>query len=120
MADSTGTGTDYPATRKQFGGGLRKLAGINSRLTDGFASLHKAAVADGALDKKTKELIAVAISAAVQCDGCIALHTADALRAGAERDEIVDALGVAVLMGGGPALVYATHALEAIEQFEAR
>ena len=75
------------------------------------------AVADGALDTKTKEPIALAISVAVLCDDCIAHHNYDALEAGATREEIADAFGVAILMGGGTSVVYATHAIEAVDQF---
>jgi alkylhydroperoxidase/carboxymuconolactone decarboxylase family protein YurZ len=52
------------------------------------------------------------------CDGCIAFHTHDALRAGATPQEVLEALGIAVLMGGGPAAVYGWQALEALEQFQ--
>ena len=83
-----------------------------------FSALHHAAAAPGALDFKTKELIALAIGVSLRCNGCIAFHTHDALRAGATREEVLDALGVAVLMGGGPSAIYATHVVEAIEQFE--
>jgi AhpD family alkylhydroperoxidase len=69
------------------------------------------------LDTKTKELIALAIGVSKLCDGCIAHHTAGALKAGAGRDEIIEALGVAIMMGGGPSVVYATHALQAVDQF---
>ena len=85
----------------------------------GFMSLHHAASSDGALSAKTKELIALAIGIAVRCDGCIAYHVHDALEAGATRDEIVDTIGVAILMGGGPSVVYGSMALEAVEQFDA-
>ena len=74
-------------------------------------------MADGALDTKTKEPIALAISVAVLCDDCIAHHNYDALEAGATREEIADAFGVAILMGGGTSVVYATHAIEAVDQF---
>ena len=82
-----------------------------------FEELHRAAVASGALDTKTKELIALAISITDGCDDCIAHHVHDAIGAGATRDEIVDALGVAILMGGGPGMIYASHAIEAVDQF---
>ena len=82
-----------------------------------FGALHEASCAPGALDTKTKELIALAIAVAARCDGCIAFHTHDVLNAGASREEIAEALSVAVLMGGGPSLMYATHVVEAIEQF---
>lgn len=82
-----------------------------------FNGLHKTALKEGTLSNKTKELMALAISVASQCDGCVAFHTHDALKAGATPQEIAEALGVAVLMGGGPSMVYATHAMEAMEQF---
>ncbi len=83
----------------------------------GFGGLHKASTVPGALDTKTKELIALAIGVAARCDGCIAYHTHDCLKAGATRAEIMEALGVAIMMGGGPSVMYATHVVEAIDQF---
>ncbi len=83
----------------------------------GFARLHRKALTDGALPGKVKELMALAISIAVHCDGCIAYHTHDAIKAGATRAELLETVGVGVLMGGGPGSIYAVHALDAIEQF---
>lgn len=83
----------------------------------GFARLHNKAVAEGSLSAKTKELMALAISIAVRCDGCIAYHVHDAVKAGAMRQEIVETIGVAILMGGGPGSIYAAHALDAVDQF---
>ncbi len=85
----------------------------------GFDRLHKAAVAEGTLSTKTKELIALGIAIAVLCDGCIAIHVHDVLQAGASREEIIETIGVAVLMGGGTALMYGCEAYEALEQFGA-
>ena len=85
----------------------------------GFSRLHKAAVADGVLSTKVKELIALGITITVRCDGCIAFHVHDSLKAGATREEILETIGVAVLMGGGPSLMYGCEAFEALEQFEA-
>ena len=82
-----------------------------------FAAMREAAHANGALDPKTKELIAMAISVAVRCDGCIASHTSGAERYGVSREEILETLSMAVLMGGGPSVVYAAQALEAFDQF---
>lgn len=84
----------------------------------GFASLHKGALADGALERKSKELIALGIAVAARCDGCVAYHVHDAIKAGASRQEITEAIGVAILMGGGPAMVYGCEALAAVEQYE--
>lgn len=83
-----------------------------------FAKLHHASATDGVLSSQCKELIALGIAIAVHCDGCIAFHVHDALQAGATRDEITEAIGVAVLMGGGPSVMYGCEALEALEQFE--
>ena len=85
----------------------------------GFGRLHKAAVADGVLSTEVKELIALGIAITVRCDGCIAYHVHDALQAGATREEIYETIGVAILMGGGPSIMYGCEALEALEQFEA-
>jgi AhpD family alkylhydroperoxidase len=110
---------DYPKYRielQQLGAKLgREISGTMA----GFASLHKAAVADGALNKKTKELIALGIAIAARCGGCIAHHVHDAIKAGATREEIVETIGVAILMGGGPAMMYGCEALAAFEQYQA-
>lgn len=69
---------------------------------DGYGALNAAVLGDGALDAKTKELIALAIAVTKQCDGCIASHARSASRRGATADEVAEALGVAILMNGGP------------------
>lgn len=83
----------------------------------GFNELHTASVAEGALPRKTKELIALGIAITVRCDGCIAFHVNDALKSGASSEEIMETIGVAILMGGGPAVVYGCEAMEALNQF---
>jgi AhpD family alkylhydroperoxidase len=85
----------------------------------GFGSLADSAKAAGALDAKTKELIACAISVALRCDGCIGFHTRGAIRAGASREEFMDMIGVALMMGGGPASIYGAYAVDAFDQFSA-
>ena len=100
----------------------RRMTDLNRAMPEtmaGFGKLHAATMsADGALDRKTKELIAVAIGISARCDGCIASHVRSALRAGATRDEIMDTIGVAVFMGGGPSTVYGAEALQAVDRFE--
>jgi AhpD family alkylhydroperoxidase len=83
----------------------------------GFARLHKKSVEEGTLSARVKELMALAVSIAVRCEGCIAYHVHDAIAAGATRQQLLETIGVAVMMGGGPALMYAAHAEDAIEQF---
>jgi len=110
--------TNYPARRTELQGLMLKLGRELPGAVGGFANLHKAAMAGGALDAKTKELIALGIAVAQRCESCIAYHVHDALKAGANRAEVLEALGVAVMMGGGPATMYACDALAALEQFE--
>jgi len=110
--------SNYPARRSELQGLMLKLGRELPGTMSGFANLHKAATAGGALNAKTKELIALGIAVAVRCDSCISFHVHDALAAGATRAEVMDALGVAVLMGGGPAAMYACDALSALDQFE--
>ena len=109
---------NYPEIREHINGLLGQLKEEMPGPMEGFGKLHQAATADGALPTKTKELVALGIAIAVRCDGCIAYHVHDALKAGAVRKEIVETIGVAVLMGGGPALMYGTEAFEALQQFE--
>jgi len=83
----------------------------------GFARLHKKAIEDGALSAKTKELMALAISIAVHCEGCIVYHVHDAVVAGATRQELLETLGVGLMMAGGPGSMYVAQAMDAIDQF---
>jgi AhpD family alkylhydroperoxidase len=83
----------------------------------GFGQLHKAAVADGALSARVKELMALSIAVVKQCDGCIAYHAKAAARRGATPDEVADALAVALLMDGGTASVYGPRAWDAYHEF---
>ena len=86
----------------------------------GFSAMAQAASKDGALDKKTKELIALALGVAAHCDGCIGFHAEALVRLGTSREEFEETLGMAVYMGGGPSLMYAADAIGAYEQFLAR
>ena len=81
-----------------------------------YSQLVKAASADAALDSKTKELMAFSISIAIRCEDCIVFHLRAALKHGAGRDEVIDAISVAIEMGGGPSVVYGGRALEALEE----
>ena len=108
---------DYPEVCKDISANLKKLrAGIPDTM-QAFSALAKAATRDGALDKKTKELIALALGVAAHCDGCIGFHTEALVRLHATRQEVEETLGMAVYMGGGPSLMYAANALAAIDEF---
>ncbi len=82
-----------------------------------FGQLARESQVPNALDKKTKELIALAIGVKAQCDACIGYHARGALRAGATRQEVAEAVMVSIQMGGGPAINYAADALRAFDQF---
>jgi len=85
----------------------------------GFVALHESAMAEGAVPARLKEAVALAISVAKRCDGCIAYHAKAAAKAGATPEEVAELLGVALLMDGGTASVYAPRAWEAFEEFRA-
>jgi AhpD family alkylhydroperoxidase len=95
----------------------RRLRTAIPAVYQGFARLHDAALAAGALDAKTKELIALAIAVSKECDGCIAAHARGAARAGATAQEAAEAIGVAILMNGGPATVYGPRAYAAFQEY---
>ncbi len=109
----------YPEYNRKLRGLMGKLGKEIPNTMAGFTRLHGAASHPGVLDTRTKELLALAIGITVRCNGCIAFHIHDALEAGATRQEILETISVAVLMGGGPAVVYGAEALEALDQFEA-
>ena len=108
---------DYPSILTDLNDTVVQLTEGIPNVMEGYMAMSSAAKADGCLDKKTKELIATAIGVAVKCDGCIASHTKAARMNGASREEVLEALGIAVFMGGGPSVVYASQALEAFDEF---
>ncbi|MDH3872003.1 MAG: carboxymuconolactone decarboxylase family protein [Gammaproteobacteria bacterium] len=117
MNEKTTQGISYPLKLQDAKRNTRSLASAQSAVMEAFTRLHKAAVATGALESRIKELMALAISITARCDDCIAHHIHDAQEAGATREEIAEAIGVAILMGGGPSMLYAAHAIEALDQF---
>lgn len=82
-----------------------------------FVGLAQSALQPKALDVKTKELIALAIGVSIRCDDCIAFHAKAAVEQGASSAEIFETLGMAIYMGAGPSVMYATHAIDAYKQF---
>jgi AhpD family alkylhydroperoxidase len=98
---------------------LRNLRGGAPEVMKAFSALAQSALGEGALDGKTKELIAIAVSVAARCDDCIGFHVKAAVDRGATREEILETLGMAIYMGAGPAAMYASHALGAYAQFSA-
>ena len=110
--------TNWPATAQHLSAELRNLRTGAPDVMKGFSSIAQAALAPGVLDVKTKELIALAISVATRCDDCVAFHSKAAVERGASREEILETLGMAIYMGAGPSVMYASHALGAFTQFE--
>jgi len=109
---------NYSEITKRISNDLKKLRKDIPDTMQGFSALTQAATRDGALDRKTKELIALAIGIATRCDGCIGFHTEALVRLGATRQEVEETLGMAIYMGGGPSLMYAADAISAYEQFQ--
>jgi AhpD family alkylhydroperoxidase len=84
-----------------------------------YASMQRAALADGALTGRVKELIALAVAITRECDGCIAAHAKGAARQGATEEEVAETIGVAVVLNGGPATVWGPRALAAFKELAA-
>jgi AhpD family alkylhydroperoxidase len=107
----------WPETIIELSAQLRNLRSGAPEVMKAFANIAQSALAPKALDRKTKELIAVGISVAIRCDDCIGCHVKAALEQGASREEVIEALAMAIYMGAGPSVMYATHALDAYVQF---
>jgi AhpD family alkylhydroperoxidase len=105
------------AVLDELRGPTRSLRAASSGAWAGFASLHDAAMADGALSRRTKELMALVIAVSKECDGCIVAHARGAARYGATPEEVAEALSVALLMNGGPATVYGPRAWAVYQEF---
>ena len=109
---------DYKAITRDISAYMGELRKLTPEAMQGFSALAKGAGAEGTLDKKTKELIALAIGVTQRCDGCIGFHAKAAIRAGASRAEMLETLSMAIYMGAGPSVMYASHALGAFNQFK--
>jgi|SRR5215467_888178 len=111
---------NWPDVATELLAPLRKLREDAPQVMKTFSLMSQAALAPKALDCKTKELIALAVAVAVRCDDCIGFHVKTAVEQGASREEVAEALGMAIYMGAGPSVMYASHALEAFTQFQDR
>jgi AhpD family alkylhydroperoxidase len=109
---------NYAELTKRISGDIRKLRKDIPDTMQAFSALAQAATRNGALDRKTKELIALALGVAARCDGCIGFHTEALVKLGAKRQEVEETLAMAVYMGGGPSLMYAADAISAYEEFD--
>lgn len=108
---------DWPAIAAELTGAVREVRQGTPEVMKAFSAMAGAATQNGALDTRTKELIALAISVAIRCEGCIAFHARSAVKEGATREELMETMGMTLYMGGGPSLMYAAQAVEAFDQF---
>ena len=103
--------TEY---RKELMGRIGELGKLTPDTLSGYQALSNAGKKTGHLDAKTRELIALAVAVTTRCDGCITVHSAEALKHGASHEEIAEALGVAVALNAGAAMVYSARVLDAV------
>jgi AhpD family alkylhydroperoxidase len=111
---------EWPELAGSLSKALRPLRAGAPEQMAAFGALARAALEPNALSTKTKELIALGISVATRCEGCIAFHAEAAVRQGASREEVLETMGMAIYMGAGPSVMYAAQALEAFDQFTAK
>jgi len=104
---------DWNTYRQQLVAGVGGFAKLSPETVKGYSALGAAGEKTGHLDAKTRELIAIAVAISLRCDGCIAVHVEAARKLGATQEEIAEALGVAISINAGAALVYSTRALDA-------
>ncbi len=107
----------YKEITQDISSSLEKLRKEIPEVMSGFGTLSQAATKEGVLNKKTKELIALALGVAARCDGCIGFHIKALIKLQVTREELLETLGMAIYMGGGPSLMYAADALSAFEEF---
>lgn len=109
--------TNYRELTAGVSAALAKLRADIPETTRGFSALAQAAGKPGALDKKTKELIAMALSVGARCEPCVGFHAEALVKLGTTRAEFEEMLGMCIYMGGGPSLMFAAHAIQAFEEF---
>ena len=106
---------DWNQYHKEIGGRVGELGKFSPDTLRGYQTLNAANSKTTKLGEKTRQLISLAVAVTTRCDGCIVFHTDAALKAGATREEISEALGVAVSMNAGAALIYSARVLDAVE-----
>lgn len=109
---------NFHERNKEIGTLMGQLGMEVPEVLKSFGALHAASFKPGALDVKTKELVALGIAIAIRCDGCIAAHVEAAVKEGVTKEEVVEVISVSIVMGGGPSLVYGVEALQALTQFQ--
>jgi len=105
---------DWNGYQKELLGRIGEIGSLSPETVRGYKELSDAGAKTGHLGAKTRELIALAVAVTRQCDGCITTHTSAALKQGATREEIAEALGVAIAVNAGAALVYSARVMDAV------
>ena len=111
---------DWLAMISNMNGAVGGLRQASPEIMKTFGEMARAAHGGQALDGKTKELVALAISVSVRCAPCIAYHAEGAIKQGVSREAIAETLAMAIYMGAGPSVMYAAQALEAVDQLTAK
>lgn len=106
---------DWNAYRDQINAAVKHISAANPEIVRAYAELSRANSQSTHIDAKTRELIALAVAISLRCDGCINAHTDAAIRAGASKEEIIEALGVAIMVNAGAAMVYSARTIDAYE-----
>lgn len=106
--------------RQELVGRIGEIARLSPDTVKGYQALSGAGQKKDLLGAKTRELIALAVAVSLRCDGCITVHTAEALKHGATREEIAEALGVAVAINAGAAMVYSARTMDAAAAYTAQ
>ena len=101
--------------RDQVNAAIREMSAANPDIVRAYAGQNAANAKSTRIDAKTRELIALAVAVTLRCDGCINAHTDAAIKAGAAKEEIMDALGVAVMVNAGAAMVYSARTIDAFD-----
>jgi AhpD family alkylhydroperoxidase len=109
---------DWNAYRRQISSGVGGLAKLSPETIRGYVAMNTAGHKTGHFDEKTRELIAIAVAISLRCDGCITVHTEAARKLGASKGEIAEAMGVAIGVNAGAAIIYATRTLDAFDAAE--
>ena len=107
---------DWNEYRKQLAAGVKELGQLSPDTIKGYVELSSAGQKKDLLGAKIRELIALAVAVTARCDGCITVHTEAAIKHGATKEEIAEALGVAVAVNAGAALVYSTRVMDAVRE----
>lgn len=108
---------DWVDDRNQLLSRIAEFGALSPGTVSGYQSLIRAGHRAGYLDARTRELIALAVAVTMQCDGCISVHVAEALKYGASKEEIAEALGVAVAISAGAALMYSARVMDAVAAY---